>query len=58
MYVAAAAVGTLRECGAHLGGAVSREQLYIPFFLDAASQQVEREVLLTQPLADADYAFY
>ena len=55
VHVATHPVRALREGGAHLGRGVGGEQLYLrPALGDATSEQIEGEMLIAQPFADAD----
>ena len=53
VYMTAKAVLAFREGRAHLCRRIGGEELYIPFFLDFASEQVEVKVLVAESLADA-----
>ena len=54
MHVTAATVRTFGESGTHLGGRVRGIEFHVPFFLDAAAQQVQVEILVAHTFADAD----
>ena len=59
MHMAAKAIGALTEGGAHLGRGIGGEELHFgPLVVDALSQQIEREILLAQALANAYDTFH
>ena len=56
--VAAAATGAFGEGGGHLRGGVGGKELDVPPSADALAEQVEREVLFAEVLANADGTAY